>query len=170
MAKSTAARGGSFIDILGTYDPLTKPSTIKLNSEKSLQWLKSGAQPTETVARLFKREGVLEQFFTERPNSKKDYRFLDKRTAAISKKSVVEAPAAPAPEPVVAAVAEPAVEEAPVAEATVEEAPAAEPVAEVAEAPADVPVEEPVADVVEETAVATEEAPVEEPAPPTEEA
>lgn len=154
VAKSTAGRGGSFIDVLGTYDPLTKPSTVKLDGEKSLEWLKSGAQPTETVARIFKREGVLEKFLTERPNSKKDFRFLDKRTAAISKSSVVEAPAAPAAEPVAPVV------EAPVETAPVAEVPAAETVvAEVPETPA----------VVEEAA-APEEAPAEAAAEPTEEA
>lgn len=131
VAKSTAGRGGSFIEVLGTYNPLSKPSTVKLDSEKSLEWLKSGAQPTETVAYLLKREGVLEKFFTERPNAKKDYKFLDKRTAAMSRKSVVEAPvAAPEPEKAPAAEVEApaAVEEAPVVEETaqVEEAPAAE--------------------------------------------
>ena len=126
VAKSTAGRGGSFIEVLGTYNPLTKPSTVQLDNDKSLEWLRNGAQPTETVAYLLKREGVLEKFFSERPNAKNSYKFLDKRTAAMSQASVVEAPVAvaepapaPAPEPVAA------VEEvAPVAEA------APEPVAE----------------------------------------
>ena len=169
VAKSTAARGGSFIDILGTYDPLTKPSTVKLDGEKSLEWLKSGAQPTETVARLLKREGVLEKFFTERPNSKKDYRFLDKRTAAISKKSVVESPAAPAPEPAAAVAVVEAPVEAPVAEVAVEEAAVAEPVVE--EAPVAEAVEAPVEEAVAEPAEApAEEAPAAEPEAPKEDA
>ena len=150
VAKSTAGRGGSFIEVLGTYNPLTKPSTVELNGDRSLEWLKNGAQPTETVAYLLKREGVLEKFFSERPTAKGDYKFLDKRTAAMSQKSVVEAPvAAPtakveeAPAPVVAA-PEP-VAEAPV-ETVAEEAPVAEP--EVAAEP--------------EAAVEAEAAPVEE--------
>ena len=156
VAKSTAGRGGSFIEVLGTYNPLTKPSTVKLDGEKSLEWLMSGAQPTETVAYLLKREGVLEKFFDERPNAKKSYKFLDKRTAAMSRKSVVETPVAP--EPVVAPVAEAKVEEAPVpvAETVVAEAPVEE-VAIVEAQVEEVAVVE--APVVEETPV---EAPAEE--------
>lgn len=123
VAKSSAGRGGSFIDIIGTYNPLTKPSTVTLDGDKSLEWLKNGAQPTETVAYLLKREGVLDKFFADRPNAKKDYKFLDKRTATMSVKSAVETPAAPVEEP---KVEEPKAEAAPVVEeATAVETPAA---------------------------------------------
>lgn len=158
VAKSTAGRGGSFIEVLGTYNPLTKPSTVELNGDRSLEWLKNGAQPTETVAYLLKREGVLEKFFTERPTAKGDYKFLDKRTAAMSRKSVVEAPvAAPAPAPAVEeAVVAP--EPAPVVEEPVAEVVAEEPAAEATPEP-----------VVEEPAPAEAE-PTAEAAPATEEA
>jgi small subunit ribosomal protein S16 len=151
VTKSTAGRDGSFIEVLGTYNPLTKPSTVALDGDRSLHWLMSGAQPTETVAYLLKREGVLETFFGQRPKARADYKFLDKRTAAMSRKTVVDqTPAAPvveeplAPEPVVEtapAVEEPVAETAadePVAEAVAEE-PAAE--AAVEEAPAEEKVE-----------------------------
>lgn len=119
MAKSSAGRGGSFIDIIGTYNPLTKPSTVTLDGDKSLEWLKNGAQPTETVAYILKREGVLDKFFADRPTAKKDYKFLDKRTATMSVKSAVEAPAAPVEEPAKAEAApEPVVEEATPVEAS----------------------------------------------------
>lgn len=140
VAKSTAGRGGSFIEILGTYNPVSKPSTVTLNGDRSLEWLMNGAQPTETVAYILRKEGVLDKFFEARPNAKADYKFLDKRTAMMSKESVVKdapkAEAAPAPEPA------PAVEEAAPVEAAAE-APAAEeaaaeaPAAESTEAPAE---------------------------------
>ncbi len=135
VAKSTSGRGGSFIEVLGTYNPLTKPSTVTLDGDKSLEWLRNGAQPSETVAYLLKREGVLDKFFQERPKAKKDFRFLDKRTAMMSQKSVMEpvaaaAPAeAPAPAPAPAAEPAPVVEEAPAAEAAPTEE-ATEPTAE----------------------------------------
>lgn len=97
VAKSTAGRGGSFIEVLGTYNPVSKPTAVTLDGEKSLHWLKQGAQPTETVAYLLQKEGVLDKFFAERPASKKAFRFLDKRTSAMSRKSVVEAAPVEAP-------------------------------------------------------------------------
>lgn len=130
VAKSDAGRSGAFIEVLGTYNPLTKPKTVELDGDKALEWLRKGAQPTETTAYLLKQKGVLEKLFEERPQAKKDYKFLDKRTAVMTQQSVVSTVATavqaetPAPEAVVA-------EEAPVAEALAE---ANEPVAE--EAPA----------------------------------
>ena len=43
---------------IGTYDPLKEPAEVKINEEKAKKWLKNGAQPTETVARLFKNAGI----------------------------------------------------------------------------------------------------------------
>lgn len=141
VANSTAGRDGGFIEVLGNYNPLTKPSTVKLAGDRALHWLMNGAQPTETVAYLLKREGVLEQYFSARPAAKKNYKFLDKRTATMSQSSVVEpvaaATAVAEPEPVAApveAVAEPEPEATPEPEVVAEAEPAA--AEEVAEAPA----------------------------------
>ena len=57
-----APRDGAFIDILGHYDPLTDPETIVIKEEKALYWLKQGAQPTDTTARLLDKAGILEKF------------------------------------------------------------------------------------------------------------
>ena len=54
VADSRAPRDGKIIEKIGTYDPMTKPSTIVLNKEKLEQWMKNGAQPTETVKALIK--------------------------------------------------------------------------------------------------------------------
>lgn len=62
VAKSTSPRDGRFIDQLGYYDPLTEPSTVKIDAEKALMWLRRGAQPSETAERLLKQQGILEQF------------------------------------------------------------------------------------------------------------
>lgn len=149
VAKSTAGRDGAFVEVIGTYNPLTKPSTVSIKEARALHWLLNGAQPTETVAYLLKKNGVLDQFFAERPNAKAKYKTLDKRTGAMTRESVVQpvattvaekptpAPApepAPEPEPVVAEVAESVavVEEAPVVAETpaVEAMAAEEPTAE----------------------------------------
>ena len=62
VADVRAPRNGAFIDILGHYDPLTDPETIVIKEEKALYWLKQGAQPTDTTARLLDKAGILEKF------------------------------------------------------------------------------------------------------------
>lgn len=99
VAKSTAARDGAFVEVIGTCNPLTRPKQITLKSDRALHWLMNGAQPTETVAFLLKQEGVLDKYFEARPAMKSKFKSLDKRTAATSKRSVMEptsAKAAPA--------------------------------------------------------------------------
>ncbi len=58
VADSRSPRDGRFIEEIGTYDPSTEPSTVKVNSELAQKWLSNGAQPTDTVARLFKNAGI----------------------------------------------------------------------------------------------------------------
>ena len=58
VADSRAPRDGAFVDILGLYDPLTDPPTINVNEEKARDWLRKGAQPSETAAHLLKRKGI----------------------------------------------------------------------------------------------------------------
>jgi small subunit ribosomal protein S16 len=58
-ADSRAPRDGRFIEIIGTYDPLTDPATVKINEERAKHWLSNGAQPTETVRALLRREGLI---------------------------------------------------------------------------------------------------------------
>lgn len=57
VADSRSPRDGRFIDLLGTYDPLQNPAAIHLKREKLDKWLRHGAQPTETVAKLIKMAG-----------------------------------------------------------------------------------------------------------------
>ena len=57
-ADSRAPRDGRFIEILGFYNPRSNPAEIKLDEENILKWLNNGAQPTETVARIFKHVGI----------------------------------------------------------------------------------------------------------------
>ena len=52
VADSKKARDGKIIEQIGTYDPMTNPATIVLNQEKVAQWIKNGAQPTDTVKAL----------------------------------------------------------------------------------------------------------------------
>lgn len=58
VADGRAPRDGAFIEEIGSYDPNTEPSTVKINAEAAQKWLANGAQPTDVVARLFKNEGI----------------------------------------------------------------------------------------------------------------
>lgn len=128
VAQSTAGRNGKFVETIGTYDPVVKPTRIEVNQDRALHWLRTGAQPTETTAYILNKIGVLEQYFQERPNARKQYSFLDKRTAATSVASVVDTNTvaakksepkaeAPAPEPEAAPEVTAEVEAAPEASA-----------------------------------------------------
>lgn len=69
VADSASPRDGRFIEHIGYYNPMTEPATIKIDKEKALAWLSDGAQPTQTVKDIFRREGVaLEQ--TKKPAKK----------------------------------------------------------------------------------------------------
>ncbi|MBR6716248.1 MAG: 30S ribosomal protein S16 [Prevotella sp.] len=58
IADERAPRDGRFIEKLGTYNPNTNPATIDLDFDRSLYWVEAGAQPTDTVRNILKREGV----------------------------------------------------------------------------------------------------------------
>ncbi|MGN0164564.1 MAG: 30S ribosomal protein S16 [Lachnospiraceae bacterium] len=58
VADSRSPRDGRFIAEVGTYDPTTEPVSVKVNEEEAKKWLATGAQPTDTVARLFKQAGI----------------------------------------------------------------------------------------------------------------
>ena len=59
VADSRSARGGRSIDTLGHYDPRSEPIEINVDAEKATKWLEQGAQPSDTVERLFRKVGIL---------------------------------------------------------------------------------------------------------------
>jgi small subunit ribosomal protein S16 len=61
-ADTRSPRDGRFIEILGEYHPLDQPSTITVDEERALHWLRNGAQPSEAVNKLLRITGVWEQF------------------------------------------------------------------------------------------------------------
>jgi len=58
VTDSRNRRDGTFIEIIGTYDPIKQPSEIKIDPDKVKLWLQRGAQPTDSVKRLFQRAGL----------------------------------------------------------------------------------------------------------------
>ena len=61
VADSRSPRDGKFVEVIGTYNPLTEPAEIKIDNEKAAQWLKNGAQPTDTAKELLIKSGVIER-------------------------------------------------------------------------------------------------------------
>ena len=59
VADSRAPRDGKFIEEIGYYNPMTDPADIKIDEEKAKKWLGPGAQPTDTVKKLFQKSGIL---------------------------------------------------------------------------------------------------------------
>jgi len=59
VADSSSPRDGRFIERVGTYDPRKNPPEIHLKGDRIAEWIKKGARPTETVAQLLKKGGVL---------------------------------------------------------------------------------------------------------------
>ena len=59
VADSRDPRDGKFVEEIGYYNPLTEPADIKIEAEKAEKWLKSGAQPTDTVKALLKKSGIV---------------------------------------------------------------------------------------------------------------
>ena len=59
VADSRSPRDGRFIEELGYYDPLKNPAEIKIDEAKAVDWLKKGAQMTETARSLFNKVGLL---------------------------------------------------------------------------------------------------------------
>lgn len=59
VADSRYPRDGRFIEEIGTYNPLTDPSEFKVDAEKVQKWIANGAQPTDTVKELLKKNGII---------------------------------------------------------------------------------------------------------------
>lgn len=66
VAESRSPRDGRFVEEIGTYNPLTQPERIKIDEERALYWLGTGAQPSDKVRYLFHLEGILKKFHEQK--------------------------------------------------------------------------------------------------------
>lgn len=60
VADSRYPRDGRFIEEIGTYNPVVEPAQVKIDAEKAQKWIKNGAQPTDTVKSLLKKQGIVD--------------------------------------------------------------------------------------------------------------
>jgi small subunit ribosomal protein S16 len=62
VADSRSPRDGRYIEIVGTYNPVSQPAEVKINEDLALKWLQDGAKPSDTVRNLFSKQGIMEKF------------------------------------------------------------------------------------------------------------
>ena len=141
-----APRDGRYIDLIGRYDPREDPSVIDIDNDKAVDWLRKGAQPTDTVSKLLQVSGALDQY---KVKAGKIHTVGAKKTAKVEEETPAEKAAPVATEaPTEEVTAEEAaaevaeVEEAPAAEAPTEASASEEPTAEAAAADGDTSEEE----------------------------
>ena len=60
VADSRAPRNGAFVEEIGYFNPIAEPVELKVDNEKAAQWIKNGAQPTDTVRDLIKKTGAID--------------------------------------------------------------------------------------------------------------
>lgn len=61
VADGRSPRDGRFIEEIGYYNPVSTPVELKIDNEKAAQWMRNGAQPTDTVRALLKKTGAIEK-------------------------------------------------------------------------------------------------------------
>ena len=59
VADSRYPRDGRFIEEIGTYNPMTEPAQVKIDADKAKQWIANGAQPSDTVKAMLKKNGIM---------------------------------------------------------------------------------------------------------------
>ncbi len=123
-ADSRAPRNGRYLEILGTYNPITKPAVINLFEDRCSKWLNEGAQPSNTVSSLLTQVGFTEKYLRAKKGEdvsgvilKTTIKERKKKTRQMKKAALVQAEAAKAAEEAKAAEAAKAAEEAKAAEA-----------------------------------------------------
>jgi small subunit ribosomal protein S16 len=94
IAEKSAPRDGKFVEVIGFYNPRTNPETVKIDEERALHWLSVGAQPSDSVARIFTTHGTMARFERLRAGES-----LSVLVAESEESAPGEAPAEVEPEP-----------------------------------------------------------------------
>lgn len=72
VADSRSPRDGRFIEMLGTYNPMTDPAEVKVDEERAMHWLTEGAIPSDTARALLRKAGVWDRFADSRTKKAKN--------------------------------------------------------------------------------------------------
>ncbi|MGC9467288.1 MAG: 30S ribosomal protein S16 [Anaerolineae bacterium] len=114
VAERSAPRDGRFVEAIGFYNPRTEPETVRIDEERALHWLSVGAQPSDSVARIFRTHGTMARFERLRAGESLDSLIAEAQAEVEEAEADVEAEVVEEVSPPEAAVLE---EEAEVAEA-----------------------------------------------------
>ena len=71
VADERSPRDGRFIEEIGYYNPMKQPADIKVDNEKAVDWMKKGAQPSDTVRNILSKKGVMKQYHDAKAAAKK---------------------------------------------------------------------------------------------------
>ena len=128
VAESTAPRDGKFVEAIGFYNPRTDPETVRIDEARALHWLRVGASPSDSVARIFRTHGTYDRFERLKAGESLETLVAEAEAAAEAPEEEAEAVEEAAPEE--GAAEEAAPEEAAPEEAAPEEAAPEEAVSE----------------------------------------
>lgn len=102
VADGRSPRDGRYIEIIGRYAPRHEPSLVEIDDDKTLEWLRKGAQPTEPVEKLLRDSGLWERYQTERGRpvgvSKKVEKNAEQKPSKKARARAGAAESAPTPE------------------------------------------------------------------------
>jgi small subunit ribosomal protein S16 len=90
VADRESPRDGRFLEVVGTYNPRTEPSTILVEEERVYYWLGQGAQPSESVVRLFTQIGLKDRFDRLKKGEKEDTLLTEAEAAKQARPVVVK--------------------------------------------------------------------------------
>jgi small subunit ribosomal protein S16 len=71
-ADKEAPRDGRFLEILGYYNPRTNPSTVEVHEDRVYEWMRTGAQPSDSVVKIFNQIGLMDRFARFKAGEAKD--------------------------------------------------------------------------------------------------
>jgi small subunit ribosomal protein S16 len=90
VADRESPRDGRFLELVGTYNPRTEPSTILVQEDRVYDWLGRGAQPSESVARLFQQIGLTGRFERLKKGEKAEKLLAEAEAAAKARPVTVQ--------------------------------------------------------------------------------
>jgi small subunit ribosomal protein S16 len=95
VADKEAPRDGRFLEIVGFYNPRTEPFTLELKEERIFEWMKKGAQPSESVMQLFNHAGLMGRFERFKGGETMETLAAEAKTNAENRKPAVKTKKAP---------------------------------------------------------------------------
>jgi small subunit ribosomal protein S16 len=91
VADKESPRDGRFIEILGSYNPRTNPFTLDIDEERAYHWMSVGAQPSESLVKLFKSAGIMARYERVKAGEDQAVVLADAKTAIEARNATIKA-------------------------------------------------------------------------------